>query len=164
MIIAVTDANIFIDLIKLELLGFLFDLDVEVHTTYEVYYQLNDNQEKVAKNFVQSKALTLYSLTSDELGDLNDTDFPKGLEIADKTIYLYAVKTDGFVLSGDNKLRKFCEAKLQKVNGILWVFDQFHQKKLLTPNELANKLKILVQFNPRLPMEECNTRINRWSK
>jgi hypothetical protein len=164
MIIAVTDANIFIDLIKLELLGFLFDLDVEVHTTYEVYYQLNENQEKVAKNFVQSKALTLYSLTSEELGDLNNTVFPKGLEIADKTVYLYAVKTDGLVLSGDNKLRKFCEVKLQKVNGILWVFDQLHQKKLLTPNELASKLNTLIQFNPRLPMEECKTRINRWSK
>jgi len=48
MKIAVTDANIFIDLIKLQLLGHLFNIDLEIYTTREVIDQLNDAQyEKV---------------------------------------------------------------------------------------------------------------------
>jgi hypothetical protein len=44
MKLAVTDANIFIDLIKLQMLALLFNIDMEIHTTGEIVDQLNDQQ------------------------------------------------------------------------------------------------------------------------
>ena len=44
MKVAVTDANIFIDLIFLDLIDHLFKLDVELYTTHEVVDLMNHNK------------------------------------------------------------------------------------------------------------------------
>jgi len=49
---------------------------------------------------------------------------PRGLEPADCTAFYYANKLEATVLSGDNKLRKYCESKDLKVFSIIWLFDQ----------------------------------------
>lgn len=164
MKIAVTDAIIFIDLIETQLLGYLFDLEFEVHTTYEVYNQLNTEQERVAKNFVQSKSLLLYSFSFEEILEISEIDFPSGLETADRTVYYYATKIDGLILTGDNKLRKFCESKKRSVKGVIWVFDQIVEKNLLTQKQMAVKMQELLQINSRLPKEECTNRITKWNR
>jgi hypothetical protein len=41
MTVAVTDANIFIDLIKLDLIKYLFNINLTIHTTREVFDQLH---------------------------------------------------------------------------------------------------------------------------
>lgn len=164
MKIAVTDANIFIDLIKLDMLGFLFNLDLEIHTTYEVYNQLNSEQEKIAQNFVQSGLLILYSFTPEELEELNKIDFPPGLEIADRSVYYYASVSEALILSGDRKLKKFCESKHNNVKGIIWVFDQIVKNELIPVKNAAEKMELLLKINSRLPYEECQQRIKKWSK
>jgi hypothetical protein len=164
MKIAITDANIFIDLIETEMLGFLFDLDLEIHTTYEVYNQLNIEQEKIAQNFVQSKSLFLYSFSFEEIQEIASIEFPAGLEMADRTVYYYASKITGIILSGDRKLKKFCERKHQNVKGIIWIFDQIFEKNLLQPHQLATKMELLLKINSRLPYDECHSRIIKWRK
>jgi hypothetical protein len=47
MKIAVTDANIFIDLIEIDIFHFLFDLGLEIHTTKAVYDQLIPEQQAI---------------------------------------------------------------------------------------------------------------------
>ncbi len=162
MVIAVTDANIFIDLIRLEMLNYLFDLEVEIHTTYEVYNQLNKDQELIAQKFVQNNSLTIYSFSIEELNEIFDLDCPAGLELADKTVFYYASKTNGIVLSGDDKLRKFCIKQHHDVKGIIWIFDQLLELNILSPTFLSSKLEQLTQFNTRLPMSECEKRIQNW--
>ncbi|ULQ51976.1 hypothetical protein [Flavihumibacter fluvii] len=164
MTIAITDANIFIDLIETEMLGFLFDLDLEIHTTYEVYNQLNTDQEKVTQIFVQSKALFLYSFSFDELQEIASLEFPAGLEMADRSVYYYATKVTGIILSGDRKLKNYCERNHKQVKGIIWVFDQVFEKELLPPDQLAAKMKLLLKINSRLPYDECHARIAKWGK
>lgn len=164
MKIAVTDANIFIDLIRLDMLGFLFNLDLEIHTTYEVYNQLNSEQEKVANNFVQSGLLILYSFASEELKDLSQIDFPPGLEIADRSVYYYASISEALILSGDKKLKSFCETRHKNVKGIIWVFDQIVKNELLSTKLAAEKLDLLLTINSRLPYEECLSRVKKWSR
>ncbi len=164
MIIAVTDANIFIDLIKLDLLGYLFDLGYSVHTTAEVYNQLNDDQEKVAKAFVQSNQLLVYYFSVNEYEELMSIDFPRSLELADRSVFFYASKQNGIVLTGDKALRNHCQKYLQQVNGIIWFFDQLYTQNKMPPNLIANKIKQLLSFNNRLPINECETRITKWSK
>ena len=162
MILAVTDANIFIDLIHLEMLGYLFNLDIEIHTTLEVHDQLNTNQKKIIQNFIQSKDLLVYSFSFEELTEIYSIDCPNGLELADRTIFYYAEKFNSIVLSGDIKLRKYCEKINIDVRGIIWVFDQLNEKKVLSAQVLASKMEELIQFNSRLPVEICQERIQKW--
>lgn len=49
MKIAVTDANIFIDLIEIEIFHFLFELGLEIHTTKAVYDQLIPEQQAIVE-------------------------------------------------------------------------------------------------------------------
>ena len=162
MKIAITDANIFIDLIKLSLLGCLFNLGIEIHTTREVYDQLNPTQKSFAEGFVQAGVLHIYNFNIQQLQEINSLQFPAGLEMADRTVYYYSTLTEAIVLSGDRKLRTFCLNKNIDVKGILWLFDNFIEKNLISKAEAAKKLEHLLSFNDRLPMDECQRRIQLW--
>lgn len=48
MLIAVTDACIFIDLIELKITAPFFKLDIEVHTTIDVWNELFDISTRIA--------------------------------------------------------------------------------------------------------------------
>lgn len=162
MRIAVTDANIFIDLIKLDLLDCMFGLDMEIHTTREVFDQLNAEQSAIAETFLHTGELHVYNFSWAELQEIYDLDCPKGLETADKTVYYYSTKVEAIVLSGDKKLRTFCLNKKLDVKGILWLFDQFVEKEILTKGAAAERIEFLLSFNNRLPIDECEHRLKIW--
>ena len=164
MKIAITDANIFIDLIRLELLGYLFNLGMEIHTTREVYDQLNSHQREVAAGFVQAGVLSVYSFSYQELEEIELLECPAGLEMADRTVYYYSKRIEALVLSGDKKLRTFCLNQDIDVRGILWLFDLFLERGLITKIIAVEKLKFLLSFNDRLPMDQCQQRLNSWGE
>ncbi len=51
---------------------------------------------------------------------------------------------------------------IKEVKGTLWVFDQLVSRKLLKTPVAAQKLRQLLQEERRLPIQECQTRIERW--
>jgi len=162
MKIAVTDANIFIDLIKLQLLGHLFNIDFEIHTTREVIDQLNDAQYDKVEQLVQSNNLKVCHFTGQELSEINDLKCPRALEFPDRTVIYLASKIAAEVLTGDGPLRKFCAANGLIVHGIIWLFDEFLAKELIEPAFAVEKLNELLGFNSRLPKDDCLGRIKQW--
>lgn len=160
--VAVTDANIFIDLIILELITQLFQLELHIHTTREVYDQLNNKQKAQLQSFCNSGQLLIYNFDAQEIAELQLLELPRGLEPADRTVYYYASKLNSIVLSGDNKLRKYCESKGLKVYGIIWLFDQLVELKLLHKPLATAKLEKLLGYNDRLPIEEIMKRLRKW--
>lgn len=163
MKVAVTDANIFIDLMVVGLLNFIFDLKFEVHTTYAVYDQLNSNQQDILLPYINSKQLIRYSFSYEELMEINEIDFPNALEAADRSVFYYSNKINASILSGDKRLKTYCESKSIEVRGILWVFDKLVENELITSREAASKLQKLLAINDRLPYHDCLKRIDDWS-
>lgn len=163
MKIAVTDANIFIDLIEIEIFHFLFELGLEIHTTKAVYDQLIPEQQVIVEPFVQSKKLIVYNFSFEELVAISQIDFPPGLEVADQSVYYYSTKIEAMVLSGDKRLRSFCESNDVEVRGVIWVFDSFVSKSVLSKRVAASKLQLLLDINNRLPFEDCRKRISKWN-
>lgn len=51
MKIAITDACIFIDIIELRLTSEFFSLPIEIHTSPDVYYELNPVQQDLLKAY-----------------------------------------------------------------------------------------------------------------
>ncbi|MGY4538769.1 hypothetical protein ACVW0P_003191 [Mucilaginibacter sp. UYNi724] len=160
--LAVTDANIFIDLIILELIGYLFGLDIEIHTTREVFDQLTTRQKETLVAYHSAGQLTIYDFSWDEIAEIASLEFPAGLEPADRTVFFYARQLACLVISGDNKLRKHCEKKGLEVHGLIWVFDQIVTLELIPKTMAVEKLEKLMSYNDRLPAEEIFKRLKKW--
>lgn len=163
MKIAITDANIFIDLIKLEILHFLFEIELEITTTLEVFQELHDWQQNKLQYFIDNSQLKLHIFSSEEWSLMQNLTKTKGLTMEDITIAFLAKQTGAIVLSGDNPLRKYCTQQQLEVRGILWLLDTFLLRSHLTQVQAKEKLIFLLSYNDRLPAHECTQRLHQWS-
>jgi hypothetical protein len=164
MKIAITDANIFIDLIKLQWLGYLFYIDIEIYTTVEVINELIDAQLEKVKVFIQSNQLKIHTFSSTELEQIIQMTAPASLTTQDKSVVFLAKNIQAGVLSGDNPLRKFCAKQNLEVKGIIWLFDQFLELQLINCEVAIQKMNELLSFNNRLPVHDCNERLRQWKE
>jgi hypothetical protein len=161
--LAVTDANIFIDLIILGLIGHLFELGIGIHTTREVFDQLTSRQRETLIAWHLDGSLIIYEFSAEEISEIYALQFPAGLEAADRTVFYYATRLACMVISGDNKLRKHCEKNGLEVHGLIWIFDRVVELELISKKNMVEKLEKLMSYNDRLPMEELLRRIKQWT-
>lgn len=162
--VAVTDANIFIDLIKTDTMHLLFKLELRIHTTQEVVDELEPYQQDAIYALSKEGCVFVNALSYEELSNLSNQKFPDGLHLADQTVFVLAKKIDGILLSGDKKLRKHCERNNIRVKGILWIYDEIYAKKLMDVNWLKEKLSCLKGINKRLPIDEIEERLKAWTE
>lgn len=102
----------------------------------------------------------------------NDEDFESiatiletssGLSFEDCSVWHYANKLKGILLSGDGKLRKQAMSNGILVKGILYVFDQLLLNDLISFDYAIEKIEQLYEINPRLPLKAKDERIMNWS-
>lgn len=162
MKIAITDANIFIDLFSLGKLDWLKMLNLEVYTTDLVLNELRPEQAASVRNWVS----VVSEFTIDEVSDLGLLDLSGGLSNADKSVIWQTNQmSDPFiVLTGDNLIRKWCTSNEIEVHGILWILDQLIDRNLLSKNEALSFLFRLMRINQWLPPKECEIRIKTWEQ
>lgn len=154
MRLAVVDANIFIDLIRLKLLDHFFEIGFEIQTTDLVFNQLNESQQDQLQQKVEAGKIMIHALTASETSELMAMRFPSKLEIADCTVFYFAQKLNGLLVSGDNCLRKHCQSKNVEVHGLVWVFEQLHSLKIISPDILLEKSEIYLAYAQRAPKTE----------
>ncbi len=164
MKIAVTDANIFIDLIKLQWLGYLFNMNVEIYTTREVIDELNTDQLERVTSFIQSGQLNVHNFNVEELQQIGAMNAPASLTIEDKSVVYLAKKLRIGVLTGDNSLKRFCQIEQLVIKGIIWLFDRFITLELVSCETAIKKMQLLMSFNNRLPTADCQARLITWSE
>ena len=119
--IVVSDTNIFIDLVKLDLLGDLFALPWDVHTTDFVISELTDPVQKAAVTaFIKRNKLTIGRLSSEEVGKIVQRSSETGgkISITDFSVCLYSKKNGYTLLTGDRNLRKIAINESIAVHGI----------------------------------------------
>ncbi|MBU3664173.1 MAG: hypothetical protein FGM41_13400 [Bacteroidetes bacterium] len=145
--IAVTDANIFIDLHDLELTNSFFNLDIEIHTTTAVFYELYSDQQQILKVYQSVNKLTIHNLGEQDFIEIFKEGYPKSLSEADKSVLHVANKINACVLSSDKTLRNYAKNKEIQYHGMIWIFDQLVEKAVLTKKEAASKLSQLVAVN-----------------
>ena len=128
--IAVTDACIFIDLYDLGLVAAFFNLEIEIHTTTSVYFELYPEQQQVLKAYQTVEKLLVHNLKEQDFIEIYSEEYPKSLSETDKSV-----------------LRNCAKNKDIEYHGMIWIFDRLVEASLLTPNEAANKLKQIVATN-----------------
>lgn len=166
--IVVSDTNIFIDLISVNLLDGFFGLPWEIHTTDMVIDELiRSEQHEAIKCFRQNGYLKVKSFNGEELLQIvkMKTERPtSNASIQDCSVWKLAKDLDCALLTGDNKLRKVVQKDNIEVHGILYLFDKMLEYKIMDNETAINKLQTLFSINSRLPKEEIDKRIALWKE
>lgn len=166
MKIVINDANILIDLAKLDLLDVFSELPFNLHTTDFVYEELNEIQkspvsilsEKGFLKIIETEDLIDYQSISELL------ESSSGLSFEDCSVWYYSKKLSGTLLTGDGKLRKQVSKQGIEVRGIIYIFDELVKYKLISYSLAVERIEQLYQFNNRLPKKEIEKRIEYWNE
>lgn len=163
MNVVVNDANILIDLVKLQLLPHYFSLGWGYYTTSLVFEELYEEQQRAFTPYQGKNIFLLVDLSVMELECTVKLQLERPqLSLQDCSALYYAIKTSAILLSSDKNLREFAKIKQVEVHGHLWLFDIMVNQNCLNPLLAAEKLQELIEaVNPklRLPLHDCKKRI-----
>lgn len=164
MRIVISDANILIDLAKLEFLEKFSQLDFELYSTDFVIEELNSEQRELVDNLIKAEKLSVIETEpeSDFIGISNLLENSTGLSFEDCSVWYYSKKMNGILLTGDGKLRKQARKDELEVKGIFFVFDQLLEQNIISYETALEKMQELLQLNVRLPKNEIENRLKEW--
>ncbi len=165
--IVVSDTNIFLDLLSIDLLDAFFRLPCKIATTDFVMSEIQHPEQLEKVNvFVHSSKLEIAKFDFSEVAEINAIfeNNDNNASIPDCSVWYYAKKTNGRLLTGDAKLKKSATKDSLKVSGILYIFDNLVEYEIADKKLCAQKLVDLLQINTRLPKGECEKRIEEWGK
>ncbi len=165
--IVISDANILFDLLSVGLLDAFFAIPWNVFTTDLVIAEIEKpGQKEGVERFVKSKKLSVITFELNELFEISGKQeaCKNNASMADVSVWYYAKKVNGRLLTGDRKLRSVAENEGVRVSGVLYIFEKMIENNIISHNEAAENLEELVKINGRLPKEECEKRINEWRK
>lgn len=163
MIFLVNDANILIDLLKIDLLDIFFNLEFDFQVTDIVFGEIHEENADDLESFINNGNLTMQGFSFEDLMQIQliEVDYP-ALSIADCSCLYLSQKLDATLLTGDGALRRIATQQEVGVHGILWVLDEMITNELITKAEARVKLIELMELNPRLPANECQKRLKFW--
>jgi rRNA-processing protein FCF1 len=166
MRIIINDANILIDLVHLVLMDQFVLLELELKVTDFVFEELNAEQKNIIINYIEEGYIELIITDNEEdyVRISNILAKNSGLSFEDCTVWHYAEKLNGILLTGDGKLRKQATENGIEVKGILYIFDELLSAKLITFDEAIDKIELLYIINTRLPQDAKKERILKWKK
>ena len=164
-VVVVNDTNIFIDLIKIDLLDALFELNIEVWTVDVILAELspsNGQQKDVAQYEGHGLHVERYENVLPII--TYQKGLSPGLSFQDCAV-LYCAKEKGFVLlTGDAKLRRTARGEQVEVRGIFYLLDQMVEQDVRSRAVCLERLNLLETINKRLPKEAIEERRRRWSE
>lgn len=163
MILLVNDANIIIDLLKIDLLSEFFQLSFEFHLTDLVAGEIKEKNAARLQAYMDSGTLKKKSFTYEELSEIQLLKIKhKGLSVKDCSCLFHSKALSARLITGDALLRKIAEQDDIKAHGMIWIFDQMVKQQVITKIQAHEKLSYLMAINPRLPKAECKKRLNLW--
>ncbi|MFT7072637.1 MAG: putative nucleic acid-binding protein [Patiriisocius sp.] len=168
MIVVVNDANILIDLIKLQLVEAFFNITWEFHSTNLIIEnELYDEQKEQLQPYINSGKLIIQELDVEDMFSIMSIQAQKP-QLSDKDCSALhcAKKLNASLVTSDNTLRKFAKTQKVDVHGHLWVFDALLQHNCITPQTAIDKLTELNTINSKLnlPENHCKARIEIWKQ
>ena len=147
MKVAITDACIFIELHHLLLTSVFFKLDIEIHTTVDVFNELYPEQQELLKAFEAGGKLYLHLLSQEDRAAIKEKKYTGGLSENDKTVLYIAGRIGAMVLSSDKPVRKQAKKNEIEFHGMFWIFDCLVEQNLIPKILAIEKLKKLVSMN-----------------
>lgn len=165
MRLLIHDANVLIDLLKLELLSTALKLPYEIETTDLVQSEIVETEQaEVLSQCIKNGLLLIHSTSEELLAIAAIKNQVSQLSIADCSVMHHAQTRSGILVSGDTRLRKEAERRKLQVHGTPWLITCMVEEGVITAKLAIEKMKLLMQLNPRLPDKACKKLIEDWEK
>ncbi len=127
MKLLINDANILIDIVKLEIVEAFFALDFDLHTTDFVLAELKEYQQEI---FVSEHLSIITTESAEDFSSiLSLLELNKGLSFEDCSVWYYTQKLNGTLITGDGALRKKALLAGLDVKGIVFILEQIKIQK-----------------------------------
>jgi predicted nucleic acid-binding protein len=156
----INDANILMDIVKLNLTASFLALEFELYTTDFVFAEMEPEQQE---QLLSDTLIKIGASPEDMTAIFELSELHKGLSYEDCSTWYFAQKMNGILVTGDGKLRTKARASGVEVRGMIYIIEQIKNQNLLPIIDCIEKLKSLKELNDRLPMDEINNRIQTWS-
>lgn len=162
MKLLINDANILIDIIKIDVVASFLALNFELKTTDFVFAELLPEQQKILKS---EKLQIIESNEGEDLAGIYQLlENSTGVSFEDCSVWYFTKKLNGVMVTGDGSLRKKVMHSGIEVRGIIFLIEEMKTQGLLSNAEAVNKLNALITINPRLPKHEIEKRISLWKE
>lgn len=156
----INDANILMDIVKLDLTVSFLALEFELYTTDFVFAEMEQEQQEQ----LLSDTLIKIGANQEDMNAIFElSEQHPGLSYEDCSTWYFAQKMDGILVTGDGKLRTKARASGVEVRGMIYIIEQIKAQGLLPIADCIEKLSLLKELNDRLPMNEIENRIQTWS-
>lgn len=158
----VSDANIFIDMAKGDLLKLMFELDVVFAVPNTLYEEeLIDDHPDLPGLGLQSIELLADGVIHAE--KLVQKYQSTGVSINDLLALAVAHQEKCPLLTGDAKLRSASEGEDIEVHGTLWVVAQLLEAGLLNAEQARDAYQRMRQAGRRLPWKEVEDQLRKFN-
>lgn len=153
--VVVSDTNIFIDLIDIGLVKFLFQCDLEIHTTAMVIDEIKNDAQKeellkykelVVRKYQEKDYSIVYEYYSTARRSSN-------LSMADCSVLLYARELGCTLITNDGKLRSTAIREGVEVKRLLTLIKYMVEVGAITKEPAIVALEKLIETNSCAPME-----------
>ncbi len=161
--ITINDTCILFDLIELELLELSLDVQQQIITTPFVYEEVKKPQQrKMIDTYILNNKIIIDS-KGDVLGIRQMMKQNRELSFTDCSVLELANRHNCKLLTSDNGIRKASKKFDIEARGMLWLFDIFKTRQLLSNETMINKLNYLMKINVRCPKKEIENFIKKLS-
>jgi predicted nucleic acid-binding protein len=166
MTVVVCDANLIIDLLQVDLFKSFLKLKWDKHVPPDVIDEVQEDNTDQLVTAINAGKLILPTFSPEDLTRIQKlkTQY-SSLSIEDCSCLCLAESLSAILLTGERRLSRIAtESHRVKVHGILWVFEQLIEEKIITQRLTHAKLAHLMKVNNRLPRKECERLLKLWKK
>lgn len=160
--VIINDTNIWIDLKLTNIIEKVFLLPYELAVPDILY---NDELKDMDGELLEANGIKIIEMTNDEVVETAERSGMTNRVSFNDLITLVVAKSRGYILvTGDGNLRKIAKSENVELRGTIWLIDEMVSNNILDIGEAALICKKLLQLKRRLPKEELQLRIKRWTE
>lgn len=160
--VIINDTNIWIDLKLTNIIEKVFLLPYELAVPDILY---NDELKDMDGELLEANGIKIIEMTNDEVVETAERSGMTNRVSFNDLTTLVVAKSRGYILvTGDGNLRKIAKSENVELRGTIWLIDEMVSNNILDIGEAALICKKLLQLKRRLPKEELQLRIKRWTE
>lgn len=160
--VIINDTNIWIDLKLTNIIEKVFLLPYELAVPDILY---NDELKDMDGELLEANGIKIIEMTNDEVAETAERSGMTNRVSFNDLTTLVVAKSRGYILvTGDGNLRKIAKSENVELRGTIWLIDEMVSNNILDIGEAALICKKLLQLKRRLPKEELQLRIKRWTE
>jgi predicted nucleic acid-binding protein len=158
--IGIIDATILLDFIAGDIFDTLFFLPVEFLTSDFV-------ADEVSKTYsfedLEGFGLQVLELNEEQMLEIEVLQ-SHHLELSpgDLSVYVLSKSMTALLISGDSPLREMAETQGIEYHGTLWLLEELVTRGLLSPENAARSLNMMLDNKRWLPRQECEKLMKKW--